>query len=168
MQIASASMRCRLKPSQWLRLLLALLMWQAPLPWCHAHSIEAEGLPADAWLLNHVREHHAAQSRELVQPVGWHWHYIMPWHVPGEEPLSEDGSSQPGLPNLLISDCGVGTRVDLLSIHRAMHVFTMAGLPLPSNADLVSCVPYVGCVWHFFESFAPSLSVPQRFCIARC
>lgn len=144
------------------RCLLILAAWQGPIPWCHCHGTLANTSDSEStWLSDHLRSYHSAALAFLNVDFGWHMHVAFP-EAPGED----DGSTAPKRRELLPQ---VDATTSLMESARllielpAIDSAVVAQLAAPcSGAD----APDVSA--HFFDSFAPSLPLPLRFCIARC
>uniref|UniRef100_A0A7C2JYY6 Secreted protein n=1 Tax=Schlesneria paludicola TaxID=360056 RepID=A0A7C2JYY6_9PLAN len=66
------------------RLLLAVSLWHAPIPWGHFHRDGAENLA------EHLQAFH---PHDASLELGWHWHLILPdWGHPAPLPCPGGGS----------------------------------------------------------------------------
>jgi hypothetical protein len=168
MRSLEEKLRVNSQANRGLRLLLTLMMWQAPLPWCHAHPLADEAVQSNAWLVAHLGEHHATCPPAEIQQLDWHVHFVMPWQPPGDDPVSPDGKPGKNLPKLMVCDrpantSGAATQCDCEGLNPpALAAAFESAAGDPPRALLVNAASY------FYENFAPTLSVPQRFCIARC
>jgi hypothetical protein len=82
-----------------LRVILAMSLWHAPIPWVHVHDLEGPQVDHRQSLAQHVAEFH---SRDLAwghSQLDWHAHLVLPWslnhHLPcpdrdHHEPASDD------------------------------------------------------------------------------
>lgn len=88
-----------------LRLALVLSVWQAPIPWVHAHSLEA-GVGAAPGLARHLRDFHSGTVATHAVSPGWHLHFGLLGDLMGGEddgparrtPLASSAEFQPLVP----------------------------------------------------------------------
>jgi hypothetical protein len=147
-----------------LRCVLLIVAWQGPMPWCHCHGTLATLTDqSPQWLSEHLRSHHAALSPFSNAVLGWHVHFEYP------SPSDED-SDQPVRPRQ--------DRLLVTSLDSAAELMTRAATTPTLHPDsqvdvghdratLIDRAQSVATS-HFYDGFAPSLSLPQRFCVSRC
>lgn len=165
MSAKSAKRRCSVTNSVGLRLLLLIVAWQGPIPWCHAHDagLVDPGV-GDVRLLEHLRFYHAGESLAAARTLGWHFHVDFPHQsTPGTDstPLGaefEFSSRMAG--DLRVAESGWGPVLSGLALWN---------LPLGELADHVSGRALKSGHGHrFFDAFASSLPLPLRFGVLRC
>jgi hypothetical protein len=83
--------RSRRYVSAVLRISLILSLWDAPLPWIHAHP----ALATDDGLVSHLTRYHLAAD-ETRSKSDWHLHFLVPWFeiAETETPWSDGDSDQ--------------------------------------------------------------------------
>ncbi|WP_425615245.1 hypothetical protein NA78x_005145 [Anatilimnocola sp. NA78] len=146
-----------------LRWMLLVIAWQGPLPWCHSHGTlgNCANCPS-ADLQAHLQSHHPAIDQFADLVFSWHFHVDMP--VSPDEPDEPSDYDAPRVPatdsvdvvaSSLIRDAQTAAPVTLV-VEFAQQEFAAARRIQAHAAQ------------HFFDSFAPTLSVPERFCVARC
>src|SRR5262249_55342873 len=82
-----------------LRVVLALSLWHAPIPWVHAHEIDGPEVDHSLVLSRHVAEFHSRELSQGERRLDWHMHLVLPWclihHLPCPDqqqpsPVSDD------------------------------------------------------------------------------
>jgi hypothetical protein len=142
-------------------LLLVLVALQGPIPWCHSHGNLANSPGAFSWLGDHLRTHHAAVFPQVNPFFGWHLHAELPTssNHNSKQPSNPDQDLPPttnptdGL-SVLLADNAHNSQ-PAISVEDLSHHGTMPLLVSSQNTA------------HFFDSFAPTLSLPMRFCVLR-
>ncbi|HVV99722.1 MAG TPA: hypothetical protein VHB77_05260 [Planctomycetaceae bacterium] len=61
------------------RALLALSLWQGPIPWAHVHAVAAADAEANDVLARHLLHFHPDHSPSLA--FAWHVHFVLPWQI---------------------------------------------------------------------------------------
>ncbi|WP_437201215.1 hypothetical protein [Planctomicrobium sp. SH664] len=149
------------------RVLMLLPLWQAPLPWVHAHSDLTDFRSGNVWLRSHLQAFHAPRSVEAPSGGHWHFHLLLPWMIGGEGetevPLNPDADCFPVFDRDAESYAGTG----LLQELKATTPRFFLGDPNAVSPLLVPAVSSLQPRW-FLEAFASSLSLPERLCVSRC
>lgn len=163
-QTLSRSTRSALRAASWtLRWMLLLVAWQGPLPWFHAHGTlgNCASCPS-AELRDHLRTHHSAIDRFANVCFNWHFHVDLP--VSPDESNDATDYDAPRVPPV--------DAVDLLanSLSRDAQLVPVVTLTteFAQQQSVVARRNETPAAEHFFDCFAPTLSLPQRFCVARC
>jgi hypothetical protein len=68
-----------------LRVLLAMSLWHAPIPWLHAHEVSGKRVAANELLERHVEEFHHGLEQAGVAWLSWHVHFVLPWDIQHNE-----------------------------------------------------------------------------------
>lgn len=143
-------------------LLLALAVWQGPVPWFHCHGTHSV-LAVEAQSLRlHLQLFHPEVDPEGDEELGWHLHLRLP--ESGQPPLAVSRGPQPVDASRILAldqlqrdaqaDAAFGTvplaatlpRGGLLSVQAREQQLSRGG---------------------FFATFAPSLALPQRLGVYR-
>ncbi|MBS0267170.1 MAG: hypothetical protein JSS02_34920 [Planctomycetes bacterium] len=81
----------------WLRVVMALSLWHAPVPWVHFHDLESPEFARQETLAIHVAEYHSQELLAGLTTLDWHAHLVLPWshdpHAP--QPGQGDDESRP-------------------------------------------------------------------------
>lgn len=132
------------------RLLLAVSLWQAPVPWGHQHSPEAAGLAA------HIARFHAGEANAWT--LGWHWHLFLP-HCGLPSPADDAREPQQAFPPNAVTVAGStfspGASAELAAMTPAAVTNARATVDLSGN-----------CESPVTDSAAPSAR--QLLCRLRC
>jgi hypothetical protein len=150
--------------SLWLRFVLVLTMWQGPIPWVHCHGTVADSsVSADmlSWFSVHLRSHHACVQCERPVDLGWHTHFDMP-QTPADESDRNSRTSH---------DCLPASHLQTLDLQMSVSASSAAISLIAVDVHCVSMMTAMAQTRqasHFYASFAPAMSLPARFCIARC
>lgn len=97
-----------------LRIVLALSLWHAPIPWLHCHDLDGTEVEHTAALSHHVHGFHQSALEHGVRHAPWHAHLLLPW-CNETLPCSEGDESphRDGLPDDCIAcraDAGPSTQ----------------------------------------------------------
>ena len=150
--------------SRFIRCVLIMAAWQAPLPFWHAHGTLATSTAAAApWLADHLRTCHAAVDPLAQCVFGWHFHFVLP------DAGDEDPDEPKPIRQQFVVTAGVGswdgfTRLQSPSIvWDCGDVFTAfpSALRVQSSSDARRG-------GGFFEDFAPHMPLPVRLGALRC
>lgn len=149
--------------SRFVRCLLVVAAWQAPLPLWHTHGTLANATAESAsWLAEHLRTHHPTIEPSSQTIVGWHCHFVDP-QSGGEPPDAPKRN-----PRHVVVACGPAL-LNGVSRLQAPLVSWAGGDP-----SSVSGVPATGlhAVRHrargFFTDFAPDMPLPARLGVLHC
>jgi len=149
------------RPRDWalvaVRLLLLFSVWQGPLPWFHCHGALAEAGENQAWLIQHLQTHHRSVPLDAKISFGWHFHVDLPMS-------DSDGGDQDARKSCLAvsaiaSQASAASCADLCPAPAFQRIS-------PKVVSRPPCLSAAGKILHFFDSFADSLAVPLRFCVA--
>lgn len=142
-------------------LVLVLVALQGPIPWCHCHSTLANSPDSFSWLGDHLRSHHVSVSPVANHFFGWHFHVDLSNSSSEnpDQPANQDRDRLPtanttdGLTVLLADNAGSEHQTVLVDdrSYKCVHAMLVGS----QNAA------------HFFDSFAPTLPLPLRFCVMR-
>lgn len=83
------------------RALLALSLWQGPIPWAHVHAVEGADVEANDVLVRHLVHFHPDSNPSVA--FAWHMHFVLPWQINDNgdcERQSGSGSSDDCLASL--------------------------------------------------------------------
>ncbi len=162
-----------------LRLVLVLATWQGPIPWWHCHGTEtalvseseqgshdSSGDSFRCWLLGHLLSHHSSQSGMMSRVevhFGWHMHFLIS-RIPGTSASDKDTvSAQEGIPGSDSAELLSGIQPN------ASSALCLQGLDDAWTAQRgFPCSAVQAGPANFFDTFAPALAVPIRFCVSRC
>lgn len=141
-------------------LLLVLVALQGPIPWCHCHGTLTNSPDSFSWLGDHLRSHHVSVSPLANDSFGWHFHVDVP--NSGDHPDRPAEPDRDRLPttnstdgfSVLLAD-NARTTYQAVSVDDLSHECAIAMLVGSQNTA------------HFFDSFAPALPLPLRFCVLR-
>ena len=75
------------------RALLALSLWQGPIPWAHVHAVEGAEVEANDLLVRHLVHFHPDRNSSIA--FAWHIHFVLPWQIND----NGDCERQPGSPD---------------------------------------------------------------------
>lgn len=141
-----------------LRFVLLISVWQGPIPWFHCHgSLAAEG-EIQPWLAKHLRSHHPTIPQAAKIDFGWHCHFDLPTTD------SEDQPNKSPKPRVVISATETLTPVSISGeIHPSSRFMR---LPMKALGMSPPGLTTAGVNQHFYDSFAESLAMPLRFCVA--
>ena len=144
---------------------LVSLLGQSPLPWCHTHGTLADCPDAIvSWLSRHLQIQHTATADCCEAFAGWHIHFGYLGST-DDDPNDPSESEPERCPTICAAE---GSSAGLER--------TLGGVPCESSALLtrqlagpLPCRPGdLAGVTGFFETFAPTLPLPLRLCVARC
>ncbi len=142
-----------------LRCLLLIAAWQGPIPWCHNHGVPGDaGAQTASWLGDHWRCYHASAAPQTERRLGWHVHF----DFANPERGADDSQSQP---QPVIASTQLSATIVAGEDVRLPGELLSAQLDAKSHARSVQDGAVAA---HFFDGFAPTLSPPLRFCVARC
>lgn len=150
--------------------MVLLLTWYGPVPWCHCHAAAgtaSETYDGRATFDRHLDRYHASLDRTFAETLGWHLH----WTLPGDRLLAAGSESTlPDAPSSS-SESDDGAAASLRQVlHSVEHPPLAPFVALDSSADSPASPPsgVAPRPAHFYDGFAPTLSLPRRFSIARC
>lgn len=141
-----------------LRIVLLISVWQGPIPWFHCHGSLAAANEVQPWLVKHLRSHHATFSLFADIDFGWHCHVDLPTSA------SEDKPNESPKPRVVISSSETLTPVSVSGDIPPSSRFIR--LPTKTLGISPPGLTTAGVNQHFYDSFAESLSLPLRFCVA--
>src|SRR5690606_12773720 len=91
------------------RLMLLVSVWQAPIPWIHAHATD-DSARLDQRLAYHLEQFHPNLRADGMAEAGWHLHFGLPFELlgePSEETPSGPKSSHPRVETPLLTTADV-------------------------------------------------------------
>jgi hypothetical protein len=147
---------------------LAVCAWQGPWPYWHAHAARIDskiaettaGAENEAALAKHLREFHGGAAHCTEECLQGHWHFVYP-HDAGN---GESGSGP--AKNRLATSAAAGIAV--VSAEQAVACDLVSPLvESPSVPCGFVAAPGRNTATHFYDGFAPTLSTPLRFGVAR-
>ena len=150
--------------SRFIRCVLIVAAWQAPLPFCHSHGTLATSTAAAApWLADHLRTCHAAVDPLAQCVFGWHLHFALP----------DAGDEAPDEPKPIrqqfVVTAGVGSWDGFTRLQSPSVVWgcgdTVTAFPVAFDADSLCDARRGG---GFFGDFAPDMPLPVRLGVLRC
>lgn len=142
-------------------LLLVLVVLQGPIPWCHCHGTLASAPGSFSWLGDHLQSHHASVSPLASDSFGWHFHVDVP-------NSSGDNPDQPAEPDRDRSPTTNTTDgLSVLLADNALNTHQVALDDDLSHKRAIAMLVGSQNTAHFFDSFAPTLPLPLRFCVMR-
>ena len=141
-----------------LRFVLLISVWQGPIPWFHCHGSLAAAGETQPWLAKHLRSHHSPVSLFTNIDFDWHCHFDFP------TPPSEDEPQESPHPRLVVSSGATPTPVSLSGEAHLLSRFYR--LPVKVTSLSPPGLATAGVNQHFYDSFAESLAMPLRFCVA--
>jgi hypothetical protein len=146
-----------------LRCCLLLAAWQGPIPWWHCHGTLAASPTVESLsLARHLSLFHGTANSAAAGSVGWHWHFLP--GPPGDGSPESSDQEPVRLPLRSSPDC----ISELMASFIAASMW-MAAPAVPTGNGRVAIIAMPSqAVSHFFASFAPTLPMPLRLCIARC
>lgn len=148
-------------PAVCLRLWLAVLLWQVPVPWGHEHC---SGVSES---IEHMVRFHPGDVQKWQQ--GWHWHWSFPDQVPGNS-----GRPETPLPGAVATGTNLLSTGDESPEDVSANVFAgrAAFLPHPratySALFATESASADRSVAGFLMSYCPSHSPQQVLCRRSC
>jgi hypothetical protein len=159
-----------------LRVVLALSLWHAPIPWVHAHEIDGPDVDHSLVLSRHVAEFHSRELSRGEKRLDWHMHLVLPWclvhHLPCPDqqqprPVSDDyvggakwSAAGPSASKILIEPA---TRA-----FRGEDLATDDGLWAASAAGVNTALSAIARGQQFFETYGRTHSVRDLVGVRLC
>jgi hypothetical protein len=141
-----------------LRFVLLISAWQGPIPWFHCHGSLASASEIEPWLVKHLRTHHGTVSLFANIDFGWHCHFDLPLPDSDDEPNEAPKAHVVICCSPTVTPVSVGSEFDVSSRYPKLPIQPLGtSSPEPTTA---------GSNQHFYDSFAESLALPLRFCVA--
>ena len=155
------------------RICLIVSLWEAPLPWFHAHSVLCDNDRLESRIVQHLETFHSGHELQ-VSHHGWHLHFATPREMDDERraPLSGDSGDRdaslygPRLGSLVRGPQIARIGALRLVAHGAMILGVNDCVVVPfdsANANGVT-IGYR----HFVDTFTASVSVCNLLCVVRC
>jgi len=145
--------------------LAILLLWQGPIPICHAHGTLANSAVATADLADHLVEAHQSLNPLDDVFVPWHWHWVVLsdflQHCDRPDSDSQDHSNC----NLSNTFCVAAETVTYSPQIQIVWPFTR--LFMQSNVERCTNTAYQRPS-NFLSTFAADQSLPERLSVFRC
>ncbi len=142
-------------------LVLVLVALQGPIPWCHCHGTLANSPDSFSWLGDHLRSHHVTVSPLANHFFGWHFHVDVS-NSSGDNPDQPADQDRDRLPTTNSTD-----GLTVLLADNARSSPQAAVVDDRSHECAVAMLVGLQNTAHFFDSFAPTLPLPLRFCVLR-
>jgi len=84
------------RSSRFLRVVLVLSLWHAPIPWVHTHDLDGPEVARLESLSQHVAEFHARELSLGAERLEWHTHLVLPWCLVHHFPCPDSDEREPG------------------------------------------------------------------------
>lgn len=158
-----------------LRVLLALSLWHAPIPWVHVHDLEGPQVEHRQSLAKHIAEFHSGDLAWGRSRLDWHAHLVLPWslnhHLPcpdgdRHEHESDDFAAPKPRPAGVTSDQAIGqptTRAFL-----AGDVVVDEGLSISIEAGAMAHTAAISRGAHFFETYGRASAIRDLAGVRLC
>jgi hypothetical protein len=159
-----------------LRVVLALSLWHAPIPWVHAHEIDGPDVDHLQVLSRHVAEFHSRELNQGEKKLDWHMHLVLPWclmhHLPcpdqeQRKPVSDDYVG--GAKWSVVGSNASKTLIEPASrAFRAEDLATDEGLWLMATARANTAISAIARGQHFFETYGCAHGVRDLVGVRLC
>jgi hypothetical protein len=158
-----------------LRVILAMSLWHAPIPWVHVHDLEGPQVDHRQSLAQHVAEFH---SRDLAwghSQLDWHAHLVLPWSLNHHLPCPDGDRREPGSDDFvavktngtgmsLAKAVGPPTVRAFLADDVAAHAEHSISVQSGAIAQILTASPGR----HFFETYGRSSAVRDLAGVRLC
>ena len=151
------------------RALLALSLWQGPIPWAHVHAIEGADVEANEVLTRHLLHFHPHRSPSLA--FAWHVHFVLPWQIND----NGDCERHPGSPDDCLASLKFRTPCSNPDVRVDAQALAQAPCPLDLPAPSASvCLATIGLsdgsgtARDFLGSYADSVSLCDLIARRHC
>ena len=150
--------------------MLLLSLWQAPMPWLHAHGTNEHEDANENTLTRHITEFHDNESADSVAELGWHVHLVLPWCPAHRDPCSpersqqhdsETGHFQFGLNVGMMPSASTTAIFDALASNGSLLQILAIDVPLATtgtHCPRVFCFGQQECA-HFLGTYGDSIAI---------
>lgn len=140
-----------------LRVVLLLVVWNGPLPYCHCHgTLQSVTFENASWLFKHLKSHHGDTMLYADTTFGWHLHFRSPapWEDNQESSTNCYSPCQPVLGSNAVP-------------HSEPRIIAYV-CDLVHSESRPQLVEREFAANPFYENYAAALPLPLRFGVSRC
>jgi hypothetical protein len=158
-----------------MRVMLALSLWHAPIPWVHVHDLEGPQVERLESLSRHVAEFHSRDIASGRSRLAWHAHLVLPWSLNHHLPCPDGDRREPG------SDDFVGIRTNAAGMNLtqaigqpAVRAFLAAdvvvdtGMSVLAERGALAQMAATGRGAHFFETYGRASAIRDLAGVRLC
>jgi hypothetical protein len=158
-----------------MRVMLALSLWHAPIPWVHVHDLEGPQVEHLESLGRHVAEFHSRDIASGRSRLAWHAHLVLPWSLNHHLPCPDGDRRDPGRDDFV----GIkSTPAGMNPAHAIGQPTTRAfltgdvvvdmGLSMSGEAGAMAHSAAVGRGAHFFETYGRASAIRDLAGVRLC
>ena len=159
-----------------MRVLIAVSLWHAPIPWVHSHDLEGPQVDRLEVLSQHVAEFHASDLGQAENRLNWHFHLVLPWCLVHHFPCPDNEDRGAGSDEFVASmKMGAASQASgkVLGEPTVRAFLNAAGGLAHSTLLLGSAGPSLAIAartrgTHFFETYGRSASVRDLVGVRLC